>query len=136
MNIPKAKLELYNKLIATIPEIERKGKACPYTSYNGNMFSSLSSTGTMGLRLGEKEREAFLSKFKTKLFESYGAIMKEYVSVPDNLLENTSELNKYLKVSFEYVKSLKKKPSTAGSKKKQKAKKKARKKTTKKKSKK
>jgi hypothetical protein len=32
---------LYDKLIATIPEIERKGDANPYTSLNGNMFTLL-----------------------------------------------------------------------------------------------
>ena len=32
---------LYDKLIATIPEIERKGDANPYTSLNDNVFTLL-----------------------------------------------------------------------------------------------
>jgi hypothetical protein len=32
---------LYDALIATIPETERKGDANPYTSLNGNMFTLL-----------------------------------------------------------------------------------------------
>jgi hypothetical protein len=36
---------LYDKLIATIPEIERKGDANPYTSLNGNMFTLLHQSG-------------------------------------------------------------------------------------------
>jgi TfoX/Sxy family transcriptional regulator of competence genes len=35
--------------------------------------------------------------------------MKEYVAVPDTLLENTKELKKYLDLSYEYAKALKSK---------------------------
>ena len=34
-------VELYEKLLATHPEMERKGDANPYTSYNGNMYTLL-----------------------------------------------------------------------------------------------
>ncbi|MGD0224837.1 MAG: hypothetical protein ABSF71_21115 [Terriglobia bacterium] len=37
--------------------------------------------------------------------------MKEYVAVPDALLRNTTELQKYLALSYAYVKTLK--PETA-----------------------
>jgi hypothetical protein len=40
-DIPADRLALYDKLIATMPEIERKGAANPYTSHNGHMFSLL-----------------------------------------------------------------------------------------------
>ena len=36
-------LELYEKLVATNPQVERKGKTMPYTSLNGHMFSFLSN---------------------------------------------------------------------------------------------
>ncbi|MFW9803899.1 MAG: TfoX/Sxy family protein [Candidatus Thorarchaeota archaeon] len=105
------KLELYEKLIATHPDIERKGKIMPYTSHNGHMFSLLSKEGELGLRLPKDEREAFLEKYNTTPFEQYGAIMKEYVTVPDELLEKTEELRKYLEISYEYIKTLKPKPT-------------------------
>ncbi len=38
--------------------------------------------------------------------------MKEYVPVPDSLLKNTNELQKYLAISYEYAKKLKPKPGT------------------------
>ena len=107
----KDKLELYEMLVATHPEIERKGKTMPYTSHNGHMFSLLSKEGKLGLRLPKDEREAFLEKYNTILFEQYGAIMKEYVTVPDDLLPKTGALKKYLEISFEYVKTLKPKPT-------------------------
>lgn len=107
IEIPPDKLAYYDKLIATNPEIERKGVTNPYTSYNGHMFTHLSKTGTCGIRLPKEPREAFLEKYNTTLYESYGAIMKEYVAVPDELLANTDELKEYLEMSFHYVKSLK-----------------------------
>ena len=111
--IPAEKVALYEKAVATLPGVERKGADNPYTSLNGNMFSLLSAvTETMALRLPKEEREAFLKKYKSKLFEVYGAVMKEYVTVPDALLKNTKELQKYMALSHEYAKTLKPKAST------------------------
>ena len=110
-DIPQAKLEAYNRLIETHPDIERKGKTSPYTSLNGHMFTHLDKTGSMGLRLPKEEREAFLEKFSTELFVQHGATMKEYVTVPDDLLQDTEELKAYLDISYEYIKTLKPKPT-------------------------
>ena len=89
------KLALYERLVATVPEVERKGATHPYTSLNGNMFSCLHPPGSLALRLPEAKREEFLKKYNTTLFKSYGVVQKEYVTVPDSLLENTKELKKY-----------------------------------------
>jgi len=101
------KLELYQKVLRTIPAIERKGDANPYTSLNGNMFTLLHSSGVLAFRLPEEEREKFLKKYKTSLFEAYGTVMKEYAVVPDALLKKTSELAKWLEVSYSYAQTLK-----------------------------
>ena len=106
-----SQIALYDRLIATNPAIERKGDANPYTSLNGNMFTLLHQS-KLAIRLAENEREKFLKKYKTTLFEAYGTVMKEYVAVPDALLENTKELKKYLDLSYEYAKTLKPKPTT------------------------
>lgn len=108
---PADRVALYDKLIATRPEIERKGDANPYTSLNGNMFTLLHQEN-LAIRLSEDEREKFLKKYKTSLFEAYGTVMKEYVAVPDSLLEKTKELSKYLDLSYEYAKTLKAKTTT------------------------
>ena len=102
-----AKVKLYEKLIATNPKVECKGATMPYTSLNGNMFSVLSKKGVLALRLPEGPREAFLKKYRSALWEDYGAVMKEYVVVPDALLARTRELQKYFEISFEYASSLK-----------------------------
>jgi hypothetical protein len=106
-----AQLQLYEMLVATNPEVERKGKTMPYTSLNGHMFSFLSKEGILALRLPANEREAFIDKFKTKLSESYGTVMKEYVDIPPDLLKQTQQLKKYFDMSYTYVGSLKPKPT-------------------------
>jgi len=100
-------LEWYEKLVATNPKVERKGATMPYTSLNGHMFSFLTKTGKVALRLPAGEREAFLKKYKTKLCEQHGAVLKEYVEVPDALLKKTQELKKFFDISYAYVGSLK-----------------------------
>jgi TfoX/Sxy family transcriptional regulator of competence genes len=103
---------LYEKLIATHPKITRKGAANAYTSVNGNMFSLLRPSSEMALRLPAEEREKFLKKYKTKLYEAYGSVMPEYVAVPDAVLQKTAEMKKYLAISYEYVSGLKAKATT------------------------
>ena len=108
---PQDKIDLYDQLIDTNPNIERKGKSMPYTSLNGHMFTYLSKSGSLGIRLPKEESEAFLEEYNTTLYESHGAIMKEYVPGPDELLQNTEELKTYLDLSYGYVKTLKPKPT-------------------------
>ena len=110
-SVPSDQEVLYDKLIATNPKIERKGDANPYTALNGNMFTLLHDSH-LAIRLPEGPREEFLKKYKTKLYEAYGAVMREYVAVPDSLLAKTKELQKYLALSYEYAKTLKPKPTT------------------------
>lgn len=107
VEIPSENLELYNKVIGSNPEIERKGKTTPYTSINGHMFSFLSKDGTMGLRLSKTDREDFVEVFNTSLMEQHGRIMKEYIEVPFKLLQDTEQLSEYLDKSLKYVSQLK-----------------------------
>jgi TfoX/Sxy family transcriptional regulator of competence genes len=100
-------LALYEKLVATNPQVARKGATMPYTSLNGHMFSLLTKEGWLALRLPSDVREAFLKKYKTKLCVQYGTVMKEYVEVPDALLKRTTELRKFFDLSYAYVGSLK-----------------------------
>ena len=109
--IPADVLESYDRLVATNPSVERKGATMPYTSANGHMFSFLTKTGTLALRLPAEERNAFLKKYKTKLCEQHGTVLEEYVDVPGTLLKRTQELKKYFDLSYAYVASLKPKPT-------------------------
>ncbi len=109
---PAGKLALYEELLATNPRVERNGAASAYTSLNGHMFSFMTETGILALRLPADERESFLKKYRTKLCVQYGTVMKEYVEVPAALLEKTRELKTFFDISYTYVASLKPKPTT------------------------
>ncbi len=108
---PSDKLDLYERLVATNPKVERKGATVPYTSVNGHMFSYLSKDGKLALRLPPGEREAFLKRYKAKLCEAYGRVQPEYVEVPDSLLAATGELKRFFDCSYNFVSSLKPKPT-------------------------
>lgn len=104
--IPAAKLSLYEKLMATDSSIERKGATIPYTSANGKMFTYLSPTGDLRLRLPPDEREAFMKKYKTKVVVQHGVVMKDFVAVPPGLLARTADLKKYLAISRAFAEQL------------------------------
>ena len=108
---PPEAVAAYERLVATVPEVQVKGATNPYTSLNGNMFSYLPPAGALALRLPTGIRKEFLEKYKTSLMVVGGFIQKEYVVVPGELLQNTSELTPYFAASFAYVSSLKPKPT-------------------------
>jgi hypothetical protein len=81
---PGDRLMLYEKLVGSMPVVERKGNTMPYTSRNGHMFSFLYPDGTLGLRLPPDAREDFLSRYATTLIEQHGRTINEYVTVPDD----------------------------------------------------
>lgn len=114
---PEKSVALYDALVATMPDVERKGASMPYTSVNGNMFSFLAPDGTLALRLPSPAREEFLAKHATKLVEQHGVVMKEYVAVPAALLARTKELAKHFAASHAYARALKPKATTRPTKK-------------------
>ena len=109
--VPARTLELYDQLVATNAGLKRKGKTMPYTSLNGHMFSFLSKEGVLALRLPKDDRESFITQFDTELCIQYGRVMKEYVIVPKELLEQTDKLKEYFDISFKYIGSLRPKPT-------------------------
>jgi hypothetical protein len=115
-SIPAETLALYEKLVATNPDVERKGATVPYTSANRTMFSFLTANGTLALRLPPDQLESFFKKFNTTHPVAYGKIMKDWAAVPDSLLANTSELRKYFDLSFQHAagKKPKAKPAKKG----------------------
>lgn len=112
---PSAPLEAvaaFDRLLAALPEVERKGATMPYTSVNGNMFSYLDASGSMAMRLGPADREAFIDRFGTTLHHAYGIVQKEYVTVPSTVLAGTNELLPWFRKSLAYARTLKSKPMT------------------------
>ena len=107
------KIQLYDKLVALHPDAERKGDTMPYTSLNGHMYSYFTKDDFMALKLPEAERGQFMAKYNTTLVTQYGIVQKEYVAVPDELLEDTEALSHWFAISYQYTLSLKPKPGKA-----------------------
>ena len=108
---PAARVEAYDRLVAGVPQVERKGATTPYTAVNGNMFSYLDPSGSMALRLSEADRVAFIEEFGTTLHEAYGIVQKEYVTVPGDVLADTPRLLPWFRASHGDALTLKAKPT-------------------------
>ena len=104
-------IELYDKLIASYPEIPRKGKAMPYTSLNGNMFSFVSKEGDLGIRLSKENQTFYIENTESDFLISHGAVMNGYIKVPDSIIMDEKLLKEIFAKSIEFVKSLKPKPT-------------------------
>jgi hypothetical protein len=105
------KAALYKQLVTAHPDAALKGDTIPYTSLNGHMYSFLSKSDEVVLKLPAGEREKFLEKYQTKLAVNYGIVQKEFVVVPDSLLQKTGELIPYFNIGYDYVSALKPKPT-------------------------
>ena len=104
-------LDLYERLVATIPNLERKGKATPYTSLNGNMFTFLDKEGNLSLRLNEEDRKGLIDHYDAQPSIQHGSIMKEYLIAPNDLISNEAALIILMKKSYDYATTLKPKPT-------------------------
>ncbi len=119
-------LALYEKIVASQPQIQRKGKANPYTSMNGNMFSFFAKDGKVSIRLSDADRETFTKKHRGKPSIQYGAVMRGYVEVPSTVLKNLALMKRWFARSVAYAETLPAKPTTRKKKAKKKAAKKKR----------
>ena len=109
---PASRIALYDLLVATQPEVERRGLTTPYTSVNGNMFSYLNESGVVALRLSETDRAEFMERYGAELAVAHGVTQTEYVAVPRALLKNIEELVPYFAASYAYAQTLKPKATT------------------------
>ena len=104
------KLAFYDEIIATNDKFERLGKTMPYTSANTYMFTLLNKAGEIGMRLSKEDGEEFMKEHETTIYKSYGAVMKNYVLIPEHLYDNMDLLAETLEKSYQYVMTLKPNP--------------------------
>ncbi len=100
------RLKNYDDLVAKCPRFERKGKSVPCTTANGHMFSTLNKAGEIGIRFSKERQEKYIKEWDTTLFKSYNSVMRGYVLIPDQMLEDLDTLAHYLDESYDYVMSL------------------------------
>ena len=109
---PPEALQAYTVVVETSRSgAEVKGAKNPYTSRNGHMFSFLDPGGTMALRLSEEMTEEFRSTYESGDVKQYGATMRGYSSVPDDLLDDTDTLTVWFDRSWDWIGSLPPKPT-------------------------
>lgn len=74
---------------------------------NGNMFTGVFQSSIF-FRLSSQDQEEFLGMYKdARQFEPMkGRSMKEYVVVPESVLEDKNTVGEWMRRSFEYTKSL------------------------------
>ncbi len=112
---PADKVELYERLLASVEGIERRSNfGSAYTAVNGNMYTMISKHGVVGIRLPEPERSAFLERYETDLFRGDPAWppAREFVAVPDWLLPDAETLRPYLELSQRSTAALKPKATS------------------------
>lgn len=115
MKAPPEKIALYERLLQSVEGIDEKSNfGSAYTALNGNMYSMISKYGVVGIRLPEAARNEFLTRYNAEIFRGDPAWppSKEYVAVPDALLEDTATLVPWLEQSLAYVRTLRPKPTT------------------------
>ena len=100
------KLKIYDELVGKCKRFKRKGKTMPYTSANGHMFSLFNKAGEIGIRFSKEVQEKYIEEFNSSPYESYNAVMKGYVLIPEKMLEDLDRLANYLDESYDYVMSL------------------------------
>jgi len=101
-----AKLEQFDRIVAQVPGLERKGKTMPYCSDNTYMFALFNKAGEVGFRLSKTDQLQFLEDFDSGPYLSYGATMKDYVRIPESMVQDEKSAAIYLEKAWKYVQGL------------------------------
>ncbi len=104
---PARLVDLFAAVLPEEPDIEKRqmfGYPCAFV--NGNMFTGLHQESLI-VRLAEEDRLRLVNEDGAAQFEPMpGRIMKEYVSLPDAILDNRSRLTQIVASSKDYAASL------------------------------
>ena len=98
------KLNIYDEIIRNAKVLTEKVKKC-FTPRERVYVFSIKKMGKIGIWWPTNEAQKLKEKYNTTGFKSYGALMKDYVLIPEELLKNTELMISYFSRSFKYVKS-------------------------------
>jgi len=93
----------FESAIAACPKIERKGKANPYTSTNGHMFSQINKDDQLGIRLPKPRQDELFAQYDAGPFKSYGATMRDYVCLTNEMIAKPGLVSALLEEGFDFV---------------------------------
>ena len=99
-------LKIYDELVSKCPRFERKGKTMPYTSANGHMFSLFNKVGEIGMRFSKEVQKKYMEEYDTTIYKSYNSVMRGYILITKEMLEDLNKVSKLLDESYDYVMSL------------------------------
>ena len=99
-------IELFEQAIAAAPGITRKGKANPYTSANGHMFSQINKDDQLGIRLPKPRQTELLEQYGAGPFKSYGATMRDYVCLTAEMLNSPGLITTLLEEAHAFVSAM------------------------------
>lgn len=100
------KLKVYDELVSKCSHLKRKGKTMPYTSANGHMFSLFNKADEIGIRFSKEVQNKYIEEYDTSIYTSYNAVMRGYILITHEMLQDLDHLAKLLNESYEYVMSL------------------------------
>lgn len=104
--------EKYTDYIKEWGKVERKGKNNPYTSLNGHMFSFVDKKNEyLAVRLSKEGKASFNEQHNMGDVIQYNSVMNGYVQIPDEMFADKKAVFKMLDQSYDFVASLKPKPS-------------------------
>ena len=111
-DLPSQLVAAFLKAVEATPGAEiKEGFGAPYTAINGNMYAMLAKrTGELGIRLSDADRTEYMAKFDRPFDSGPWPPPREYVGVPEELLNDTSALSGWLARSLAYARTLKPKP--------------------------
>lgn len=99
-------ISLFERAIDAADGFERKGKANPYTSANGHMFSQINKDDQLGIRLPKPRQDELLEKYGAGPFKSYGATMRDYVCLTPDMLAEEGLVTASLQEGFAFVSAM------------------------------
>lgn len=97
---------LFEAAISAANRIERKGKANPYTSANGHMFSQINKDDQLGIRLPKPRQKKLLDEYGAGPFKSYGATMRDYVCLTEEMLSDQALITALLEEGLAFVSAM------------------------------
>lgn len=107
----QAALARYEQIVSEHEGLKVKGAANKYTAVNGNMFSALGKDGVLTVRLSEADKAAYNTAHGTGDVISYGAVMRGYVYVTQEIWDDDEGLRALFAQSVAHAEGLKPKPT-------------------------
>lgn len=75
------------------------------------MFSFVDKNGEFAFRYSEARKKELIEEIGGKESIQYNSVMRGYIVVPENLMDNFNKLAELFKESYKYISSLKPKPT-------------------------